>query len=137
MGAGTEGMKGPRLEFVVRELKGEVSRPHHSMNGKKIETVLAKEPAGYLVYLPSGQSYRLSRDELVKRGFDRQPSIINFEMVQDTKTPAGRYKFAMDDKTRRAAWKLLEEEVIKSCVRRHGPVTAIKEEAYNGAAGTE
>lgn len=128
-------MKGPRLEFVVRELKGEVKRPHHSMHGKKIETVLVAEPSGYIVYLPSGQSYRLSREELMKRGYDRQPSIINFEMVQDTKSPAGRYKFAMDDKTRRSAWKALEEEVVRACVRRHGPVT-VKEEIH-GTAGSE
>lgn len=136
MAAGTEGMKGPRLEFVVRELKGEVKKPHHSMKGKKIETVLAPEPAGYLVYMPNGQSYRLTKEELVKRGFDRQPSIINFEGVQDTKSPAGRYKFAMDDKTRKIAWRALEDEVVKACVRRHGPVTSAKEEVH-GATGSE
>lgn len=132
----TEGMKGPRLEFVVRELKGEIKRPHHTVKGKKIETVLVPEPAGYIVYMPNGHSYRLSREQLVKRGYDRQPSIINFEQVQDTKSPAGKYKFAMDDRQRKVAWKALEDEVIKSCIRRHGPITASKEVEY-GSASTE
>lgn len=130
----TEGMKGPRLEFVVREMKGEKLRPHHTVEKGKLVTTLKKEPAGYIVYMPSGQSYRLTQRELVKRGFDRQPGIINFDQVNDTKTPAGRYKHAMDDKTRRAAWKALEEQVIQACIRRHGPV--VDKEEVNGTAGT-
>jgi hypothetical protein len=125
MAASSEGMKGPRLEYVVRPLKGKVKTPHHSFNNKtrQIETTLVNDDAGYLVYMPNGHSYRLSKEQLLKRGYDRQPTILNFDQVNDTKTPAGRYKFAMDDAMRKRAWVELEEQVIKACVRRHGPVS--------------
>lgn len=122
MALNSEGMKGPRLEFVVRPLKGNFNRAKHKVVNKKIEVSFEKEPAGYIVYMPNGSSYHMSHKELLKHGFDRQPSIINFETVNDTKSPAGQYKFAMDDKQRKVAWAALEEQVIKACHRRHGPV---------------
>lgn len=124
MAANSEGMKGPRLEFVVRPLKGKVKATRHGFNSakKKIETVQVTEDAGYLVYLPNGHSYRLTKAQLVKHGYDRQPTILNFDQVNDVKTPAGRYKFAMDDVQRKKAWIELEDQVIKACIRRHGPV---------------
>ena len=124
MSAQTEGMKGPRLEYVVREQRGKVKRPVHSFDKKagKIVTTVKDVEAGYIIYMPPGLSYRLTREELLKRGFDRQPTILNFESVNDTKTNVGKYKFAMDDATRRAAWRAMEDEVIKSCIRKHGPV---------------
>lgn len=129
MAAGSEGMKGPRLEFVVRAVKGKVKVPYHNFDPtkKKIVTALKTEDFGYLVYLPNGHSYRLNKDQLKKYGYDRQPTILNFDQVNDTKTPAGRYKFAMDDNQRQKAWTDLEDQVIKSCVRRHGPVTGAVE----------
>ncbi len=135
MAAGSEGMKGPRLEFVVRPMKGKVKVPHHSFDPakKKVVSVLNTEDFGYLVYLPNGNSYRLNKDQLKKYGYDRQPTILNFDQVNDTKTPAGRYKFAMDDAQRKKAWLELEEQVIKACVRRHGPVTGVVE---HDTAGT-
>ncbi len=95
-------MKGARLEFVVRQLKGKRTKVAHSFNPKtrKIEATKTEEDAGYMLYLPSGQSYRLSATELVERKYDRQPEIINLDKVQDTKTPAGRFKFALDEKRR-------------------------------------
>lgn len=135
MAASSEGMKGPRLEFVVRPLKGKRKKPYHSFDPvkKKIVSVLNDEDAGFLVYLPNGHSYRLSKSELEKHGYNRQPTILNFDQVNDTKTPAGRYKFAMDDKQRKEAWKELEEQVIRACVRRHGPVTGVVEHDTAGA----
>lgn len=128
MAANSEGMKGPRLEFVVRPLKGNFMRPKHRVVKKKIETHFEKELAGYVVYMPNGTSQHLTHKQLLQHGFDRQPSIINFETVNDTKTPAGKYKFAMDDKQRKAAWALMEQQVIKACQRRHGPVKVGDEE---------
>lgn len=129
MAASSEGMKGPRLEFVVRPLKGKVKKPYHNFDPqkKKIVSALKEEDAGFLVYLPNGHSYRLTKSQLERRGYDRQPTILNFDQVNDTKTPAGRYKFAMDDKQRKEAWKALEDQVIRACVRRHGPVTGVVE----------
>jgi len=114
--------RGPRLEFVVRQLKGNRKRAFHSFNDKtrRIEETAKTEPAGYMVYFPNGTSYRLSPAELVQRGFDREPSIINFELVNDTKSPAGKFKFAMSEQTKKAAYRQLEEQVIRACKRRGG-----------------
>lgn len=124
MAANSEGMKGPRLEYVVRQLKGKIKVAKRSFNpkSKKVETTLVPMDAGFLLYMPNGHSYRLTKDQIAKYGYDRQPTILNFDQVNDTKTPAGRYKFAMDDATRQKAWKELEDQVIRSCIRRHGPV---------------
>jgi len=123
MALNSEGMKGPRLAFVVRPIKGNFNRPKHKIVKKKIETSLEKEAAGYIVYMPNGTSYHLTHKQLLHHGFDKQPTIISFETVNDTKTPVGRYKFAMDDKQRKVAWAEMEQQVIKACQRRHGPVT--------------
>lgn len=127
-------MKGPRLEFVVRPIKGKVKRFKHSFDPtkRKISATEVVEDGGYIIYLPTGASYRLSHKDLVKRGFDRQPNILNFETVNDTRTPAGRYKFAMNDKAREIAWKALEDQVIKACVRKHGPV--VLEDDYDATS---
>lgn len=122
MPANSEGLKGPRLEFVVRPLKGKFKAPKHSVEKKKLVTSHKEMEAGYIVYMPNGTSYHLTHKQLLRHGFDRQPTIINFETVNDTKSPAGRYKFAMDDKQRKLAWNELEQQVIRSCHRRHGPV---------------
>jgi hypothetical protein len=129
-------MQGARLEFVVREIKGDVQRPVHAFDKKKLKIVqqVKSQPGGYLVYFPSGQSYRLTRKELMRRGFDRQPSIMNFDQVKDTKSPAGQYKFAMSDEQRREAWAKLENEVIKACVRKHGPIMNKESEHVEQAA---
>lgn len=117
-------MKGARLEFVVRPLKGKVKTVKHSVNPKlkKIEQTIIEEEGGYIVYTPMGNSYRLTQAELVKRGYDRQPSILNFDRVNDTKTPAGRFKFALDPDARKKAWSDMEDEVIRACHRKTGPV---------------
>lgn len=121
-------MQGARLEFVVRELKGKITRPVtvFDVKQKKLVHTLRSVDAGYMVYLPNGHSYRLTRKELVRRGYDRQPEVLNFDKVTDTKSPAGRFKFAVNMEIRSKAWTELEDEVIKACVRKHGPV--IREE---------
>lgn len=129
-------MQGARLEFVVRAVKGKVKRPVHSWNPKenKIDATMREEPGGYIIYTPFGQSYRLTQAEFVRRGFDRQPQILNFDKVNDTTSPAGRYKHAMTDKARQEAWTDLEKEVIKLCVRRHGPILAKEADDVEQAA---
>lgn len=136
MSAGTQ-MRGARLEFVCKPLKGKHTKTVTSFNPttKKLEhtKVESTDPA-YMLYLPNGHSYRLTASEMIHRGYDRQPNIINLDKVNDTKTPAGRFKFALDDTARRKAWADLEQEVIRNCTRRHGPVHKQKEEENAAAA---
>lgn len=144
MPAGSESLQGPRLEFVVKPLPGTVNRIKHKapptkeaikadpslakdMSNQKIEV---EQPAGYMVYLPTGFCYRMSREELVRRGFDRQPNILSFEQANNTKTAAGRFKLARDERARQAAWNEMEQEIIKACQGRYGNVAALIED-YN------
>lgn len=127
-------MQGARLEFVVRPLKGKMNRPVHKMVNGKIEAATKSVDSGFIVYTPMGQTYRLTKEELVKRGFDRQPEIMNFDQVKDTKSPAGRFKHAMTDLQRKQAWSDLEKQVIRSCERKHGAIVKEKEEVNDSAA---
>lgn len=114
--------RGVRLEFVVRELKGKRKRVVNGWDAKKkkITEKTVEEAAGYMIYFPNGTSYRLTKDELIQRGFDREPSIINLDQVNDTKSPAGKFKFAMSPDTKLAAYRQMEEQVVKACKRRGG-----------------
>lgn len=142
--AGSESIQGPRLEFVVRELPGTVLRMKYVapptkkqieanpdldgvMSNTAVETL---EPAGYMVYLPTGQCYRMSGKELVQRGFDREPSILSFEQANDQKTPAGRFKLARNEPSKEKAWRELEEQVVRACQGRSVNVGALIE-AYD------
>jgi|SRR6478752_2077947 len=132
----TEGMRGPRLEFVVRPAKNKVMRAKVSFDPtsrKNVERVVEIDEKAFIVYMPNGHSYRLTASELARRKLDRQPSIISFETVNDTTSPAGRYKFALNDEQRQKAWRDLENQVIRSCQRRHGPVEN-KEEVHAESA---
>lgn len=129
--AGSEGLHGPRLEFVVRKLKGTVTRPRYkapptqkqrekdetlaSDMGNEVEMVII--PAGYMVFMPTGQCYRI--DELVtpKNDFSREPNMIGYEQCNDMKTAMGRYKMARTEITRDKAYREMEEEVVNACTR--------------------
>jgi hypothetical protein len=76
-----------------------------------------REPAGYMIFLPTGQCYRLSPSELIARGFDRDPDIIGYEQANNNETPAGRFKLARSDAAKAKAYKELEEQVIFACTK--------------------
>ena len=132
------GNKGPRLEFVVRELKSEGALRHTVKWDKKLKKLVRAtapvEETLYMVYTPSGNSYRLTMAELKKWGFDRPPTILNLDRVNDSNTPAGRFKFGINEETRMQAYRELENQVIKSCERKHGKATTSVEEMEYAAA---
>lgn len=141
MPAGSESIQGPRLAFVVKALPGTVTRPRYKAPPTKQQVEkdpsLAKdlsnqvemviEPAGYMVYLPTGFCYRMSAEELVRRKFDEQPNIISFEQANNTESPAGRFKLARDERQKQKAWDEMEQQVIKACQGRFGNVMALIE----------
>lgn len=118
--------RGPRLAYVIRPVKTKRVETTHRFDPKtrKVVAVKAKEATtgGYMVYTPNGSSYRISEADMIKGGFDKPPTIINFEMVNDTKTPAGRFKFAIDEESRRKAYLEMEKQVIRACQRRGATV---------------
>lgn len=138
MPTGSESLSGPRLEFVVQKLPGTVTRNKYTAPPTKrqieknpdLETNLSNtiteivEDAGYMVYFPSGNCYRLSAKELVARGFDREPTILSFDQANSTDTAAGRFKLARNDQVRQKAWKELETEVVRACLRGSGDLKA-------------
>jgi hypothetical protein len=128
--------RGPRLAFVVRQLKGKRKMQVHKYNPTthKNDIIMVEKDAGYMVYTPNGTSYRLTKEQLLKSGLDRQPEIINFESVNNTRSPAGRFKYAIDDKARAAAYKELEEQVIRACRRRGATVDTSGDEDDQQAA---
>lgn len=118
MAAGTE-REGPRLEFVLRPLPGTVVRTEARVNkeAREIEYTEAVTPAGFMLYLADGHSYRLTQKQVVARGLDREPGILNFEKANDPKTAAGRFKLAVSDTARKKAYAEMEQEVINVCER--------------------
>lgn len=123
MPASTE-PRGPRLEFVLRELPGTVTR-EITIWDKESATLAKKkviEPAGYMLYLPDGHSYRLSADEVRRRNYFREPELLNAEKAKDKKTPAGRFMLAVTEAARKKAYSEMEEEIEKVCRSFAGPV---------------
>ena len=111
-------LKGPRLEFVVKEFAEEWIRLVYKFNKrtKKNEPTQEKVEGGYMLYTPMGQSYRLTHSQAQEMGFlDREPAMIGLDRVNDTKTPMGRFKFARSDEARDKAYKEMEGEIIKCC----------------------
>jgi len=134
MGTSSESLKGPRLEFVVREIPGTIKRqvtnPPPSARQREADPSLEGKtnnereqvvlPAGFMVYLPSGHCYRMGQKELIRRGFHRQPNVLNREQATDVSTPAGRFMLAIHDADRKRAYQEMEDEVIRNCVRQVG-----------------
>lgn len=132
MAVGSESLQGARLEFVLRELPGTVLarkiKPPPSKRKKDADPSLEGEnsnviltelvPAGYMIFFPNGSCYRLSPEEAKRRGFlGRRPAILNLESVKDTTSPAGRFKFAVEEEEKRRGYKDMEEEMIRRCTR--------------------
>lgn len=135
----THQMQGARLEYVCRKIQGTVAKQTVKWDAKAKKLVRVTKEVGdaYMLYLPTGHSYRLTATEVVTKGFDRQPNILNFERVNDTKTAAGRFKHAVNQETKEAAWRELEDEVVKLCIRKHGKAERSMEEVEaNDASGS-
>lgn len=118
MSAVGESLKGPRLEFVVRELPGTVDRFVHQFDEvtRTLEKVAVTEPAGFMVYAPNGTCQRLSPKAFAKSRYAGEPNILSIEKAKDQKTAAGRFVLAITAEARKKALAEMENEVIKSCV---------------------
>jgi hypothetical protein len=123
-GYGSE-MNGARLEFVLRPIPGTVLRGHYTFDDEKKQNVFieAHEEAGFMLFLPDGHSYRLTKADVVRRGFNRSPDILNFEKkAQDQKSPAGRFRLAITEVEKKKAYTEMEDEVISVCRKFAGPI---------------
>lgn len=120
-------MKGARLEYVLKEIKGQVTKvvTSYDKTAKKLvhKEKTSKADTHYMLFTPNGNCYRLTHKEVVRRGLNKQPAIMNLDRVNDVSTPAGRFKFAINDAARQAAYAELENEVIRLCTRRTGHIS--------------
>jgi len=117
----TNDLKGARLEFVCRPIKGNRKRNVTSFDAEKkklVTTEVVEKGGGYMLYLPTGNSYRLTEEQVTRRSFLREPDILGFEGVQNKDTPAGRFKFAITESARMKAYKEMEDQVVKACTGR-------------------
>jgi hypothetical protein len=141
----SESMQGPRLAYVVRELRGTVKRPKYEPPLTKAQREadpkarqdnanlrrMTEVEAGFMVFTPTGASYRLTKKQLIRQGFDRPPTILNREAAKDAKTPAGRFLLAIYEKDRVAAYEEMENEVIRHCSGRAGTDLSALVSDYN------
>ena len=120
---------GATLSFVTRRVKGEVLTEKTLFNEdtQKIEKKLVEIENPVIVFLPSGSVVLLTEEEAELKGLMDMPEVLNIEDVNDTKTAAGKWKFAMNDSQRQKAWLILENAVIRACTARGGyPLDAAK-----------
>lgn len=120
---------GATLSFVTRRVIGEVLTEVCAFNEdtQKNEKKYVQVEDPVIVFLPSGSVVLLSEAEAEKRGLMDEPELIGIAEVNDTKTAAGKWKFAMNDKQRHVAWLIMEKAVIRGCTSRGGyPLDATK-----------
>lgn len=120
---------GAVLSFVTRRVKGEVLTEVSQFDEKSEKNekkyVPLEDPV--IVFLPSGSVVLLSEAEAERRGLMEEPDILGIAEVNDTKSAAGKWKYAMNDKQRQAAWLVMEKAVIRGCTSRGGyPLDATK-----------
>lgn len=119
-------MPNTRLQYVVVPLEGTLKRVKIRLVKKgKMTTMEKKEadvPAGYLVYFPRGHVLRMTREQLVHAGLDREPKLISLAGLHDPSTPLGRMMMAQDDATRQGAYQELEQQVMQLAIAKSGPV---------------
>ena len=113
---------GAVLAFVTRLVKGEVLCEVTIFNAKtdKNEKQLVPVDEPVIVFFPNGSCQVLSFSEAHRRGFTSQPDILNFDSVNDTKTIAGKLKFAMNEEAKQEYWLQMEQVVIGACTSRGG-----------------
>lgn len=129
-----ESIQGPRLAFVLRKLPGTVlvnkmippaTKAQREKNPElKDETQNTMrqvvEPAGFMIFTPTGYCYRISESDLRKmqvRGMPLEPDIIGYEQANKQDTPVGRYKLARSEQAREKAYKEMEDQVIFACTK--------------------
>lgn len=115
-------ISGVGLAYVTRAIDGDIKTTKTAFDKKLGENVTkettVEEPV--IVFFSSGTSQVMSLKRAEALGYLEQPEVMNLANVQDTKTPAGRYKNAIREKDRLDAWMALENAVIQRCVGKSG-----------------
>lgn len=113
---------GATLSFVTRRVTGKVmhSECRYDEGAEKVKVVEKEIERPVIVFFPNGGCLLMSEEEAEARGLIAEPELLNIEQINDTKTAAGKWKFAMSDEQRRKYWKIMEDSVIRLCTSRGG-----------------
>lgn len=111
-------MEGPRLEFALVPAEPQIGAKY-TWDKKKGQLVTEEvvHENGYMLYTPAGHSYFLTQEEAVDRGYMRDPEIMNFESIRDRQSNAGKFKYGIDEKTRREGYEGMIRDLIRFCSR--------------------
>jgi hypothetical protein len=121
MPAGTD--VGPAtLRYVARLVKGKATkeRTHFNEVKQRNEKEIVELDDPVIVFFPNRSSLVFEARIAEKNGFFEQPEVLNLAHVEDERTVAGQYKFAMTVEKRAQAFKRLEDNVIARCVQTSG-----------------
>jgi len=121
MSATTE-IQGVVLSYVTRLVTGEVltTQTRYDVDDQELKTQELSIEEPVIVFFPNGTSQVFASKNAAKKGFLETPEILNFASVEDQKTPAGRFKFAIRDDQRRQAWLDMEENVVRRVLSKSG-----------------
>lgn len=115
-------VSGVTLRYVTREIIGDIEVDKTEFDENTRENVLkkgkVKDPV--IVFFPNKTSQVMARKRAEEKGFLNRPDILNFSQVTDQHTAAGKFKHALHEDERQAAWLDLENAVISKCVGRSG-----------------
>ncbi len=110
------------LEHVVRPVDGNIYYKTCKRNTKtkelEFEEKVMENPV--IIFFYRGSTTVMEGKEAEAKGFMEQPTILNFDAVQDNNSNAGKFKFAMNMKTRASAWMEMENQIIQKCISKHG-----------------
>ena len=115
---------GARLAYVARQINGTIkttqTRFKSDKNGGHNEQTEVDLKDPMIIFFPNRSVRVMSMKEAERLGFLEQPPILNFEAVSDQKSVAGKFKFAINDKTRYKYWLAMEQSLISGCQRKGG-----------------
>lgn len=114
---------GPILAYVAREvISGDVFTSVTKFDAKLKENIQSEEKVKnpVVVFFPNQSCQVMSMKAAEKKGFLKQPEILNFTDASDQVSAAGRYRNALREDARLQGWNDLENDIISACVSASG-----------------
>lgn len=89
-----------KRRYEVEKLEGTVEREVIKIGkGGAFVKSMVKEPAGFMVYFPSGASIRVKdEEELARQGFDKPATVVDMDSGENMGTAPGSLKAHSEQK---------------------------------------
>lgn len=118
----SSGASGAVMSYVTRQIsKGKIKTEtafRNDENELQKKEVAMTDPV--VIFFPSKSCVVMEKKIAREKGFLEPPEIMNLETVQDQRSLAGRYKFAMTPEARMDAWQKMEDEIINAIISMRG-----------------